>query len=110
MVIIEVEPRIVNAAGIIDSFGDETGTPQFYTIRDILMEHLGKNIYVSWNYGVFTFNIESDELDEGCDTSADSADFVKVIESICDFIPDDHYGGIYKGYQLQFEIVSVVEN
>lgn len=108
MVVIEVEPRIVNDnTGTADIFGDETGTPQFYIIRDILQEYLGKDIYVSWNYDVFTFNIESYDTDEGCDTSGD---FVEVIETICELFPETYDDGRYKGYQLQFEIISVVEN
>ncbi len=103
MLVIEVDPRIVDAFGTTDSFGDETGTPQFYTVRDVLKKYLGQDIYVSWNYGVFTFNIESDDTDEAYDASVD---FIEVIKSIREPFPE---GGFYNGYQLQFNIVRVVE-
>lgn len=106
MLVIEVEPRIVNALGTTDSFGDETGTPQFYTVQHVLKKYLGQDIYVSWNYGVFTFNIESDDTDEAYDASVD---FIEVIKSIREPFPDTNYGSLYKGYQLQFNIVRVVE-
>ena len=106
MVLIEVEPIIINALGIIDSFGDETGTPEFYTVKHVLEKYLGKDIYVSWNYEVFTFEVQSyeeEEMDEGYDASED---FIEVIESIHESFFDTHY---YNGHQLQFKIVRVVE-
>ena len=106
MLIIEVEPRIVDALGTTDSFGDETGTPQFYTVQHVLKKYLGQDIYVSWNYGVFTFNIESDDTDEAYDASVD---FIEVIKSIREPFPDTNYGSLYKGYQLQFNILNVTD-
>ena len=104
MVFIKVDASIVNAAGLEYPFGDETGTPQFYTVRDVLQKHLGKDIYVYYNYDDFTFEIvyDEDEMDDGVDISAD---FVEGIESIHELFPDTHYGGRYSGYKLQFKIV-----
>ena len=107
MVFIEVVASIVNANGITREFGDETGTPQFYTVKRVLEKYLGKDIFVSYNnYNDFTFEIVYDEdvTDQGCDISYD---FVEIIESIQWPFPDDHYGGRYKGYKLQFEIIYI---
>uniref|UniRef100_A0A6C0HH10 Uncharacterized protein n=1 Tax=viral metagenome TaxID=1070528 RepID=A0A6C0HH10_9ZZZZ len=106
MVFIKVYPSIVNAAGLEYPFGDETGTPQFYTVRDVLKKHLGKDIYVYYNYDDFTFEIVYDEdaTDQGCDISYD---FVEGIESICELFPNTHYGGRYNGFKLQFKIVHI---
>ncbi len=101
MLIIEVEPRIVDALGTTDSFGDETGTPQFYTVQDVLKKYMGQDIYVRWNYGVFTFNIESDDTDEAYDASVD---FIEVIKSIREPFPE---GGYYNGNKLYFNILNV---
>jgi len=109
MVFIKVDASIVNAAGITHEFGDETGTPQFYIVERVLEKHLGKDIYVYYNYDDFAFEIvyDEDETDQGCDISYD---FVEIIESIQWPLPDDYYGGRCKGYKLQFRIVHVVEN
>ena len=109
MVFIKVDASIVNAAGIMHEFADETGTPKFYTVRDVLEKYLGKDIFVYYNYNDFTFEIVYDEdaTDEGCDIAYD---FVEIIESIYESFPETHYGGRYKGYKLQFEIIQVVEN
>ena len=106
MVFIKVDASIVNADGITHEFGDETGTPQFYTVRDVLKKHLGKDVYVYYNYDDFTFEIVYDEdaTDQGCDISYD---FVEGIESIYESFPETHYGGRYNGYKLQFEIVHI---
>ena len=103
MLVIEVEPRIVNALGTTDSFGDETGTPQFYTVQHVLKKYLGQDIYVSWNYGVFTFDIESDDTDEGYDASVD---FIEVIKSIREPFPEGSY---YDSNKLYFNIVNVTD-
>ena len=107
MIAIEVGPVIINSAGKIYGFGSGPGTPSFNIVKDTLEKYLGKNITVNYNYNEFTFVIESDVEDEGCDTSGD---FKEVIESICEFIPDTYCGGRYNEYQLQFHILNVVEN
>ena len=107
MIAIEVGPVIINSAGKTYGFGSRPGTPSFNIVKDTLEEYLGKNITVNYNYAEFTFVIESDVEDEGCDTSGD---FKEVIESICEFMPDTYCGGLYKRYQLQFNIFNVVEN
>ena len=107
MIAIEVGPVMINRAGKTYGFGSGPGTLSFNIVKDILEEYLGKNITVNYNYNEFTFVIESDVEDEGCDTSGD---FKEVIESICEFMPDTYCGGRYNEYQLQFHILNVVEN
>jgi len=104
MVFIEVDASIVNADGLEYPFGDEPGTPQFYTVRDVLEKHLGKDIFVNYNYNDFTFEIVYDEdaTDQGCDISYD---FVEGIESIYESFPETHYGGRYSEYKLVFKII-----
>ncbi len=56
---IKVNPKLVNPKGDLDYFGEETGTPEFYIVSDILYKHLGKeNISVSWDYNDFTYKIK----------------------------------------------------
>ena len=104
MVFIKVNPNIVNADGLEHPFGDETGTPEFYTVARVLKKHLGTDIYVYYNYNDFSFEIvyDEDETDQGCDISYD---FVEVIKFIHESFPATHYAGRYNGWKLQFEIV-----
>ena len=107
MVFIEVDASIVNAAGITHEFGDEPGTPQFYTVKRVLGEYLGKDIYIYYNYDGFTFEIVYDEdaTDEGCSIAYD---FEEIVKSVQWPFPDGSYGGRYNGYKLQFEIIRFV--
>ena len=53
-------------------FGDETGTPGFYIVKDTLCKYLGEeNIWVSWDYNDFLFVIEDKFDDESYDNSYD---------------------------------------
>jgi len=42
---IKVNPKLVNPKGDLDSFGEETGTPEFYIVTDILYKHWVRKIY-----------------------------------------------------------------
>ena len=75
MISIKVNPFLVSASGNYDHFGEETGTPEFYMVLDILNKHLGEgNISVSWDYAEFFYKIEAIEDKE--------IDYIKIIESI----------------------------
>ena len=75
MISIKVNPFLVSASGNYDHFGEETGTPEFYMVSDILNKHLGEeNISVSWDYAEFFYKIEVMD-DKGID-------YIKIIESI----------------------------
>ena len=58
-------------------WGGETGTPEFYTVKDTLQAHLGKNVLLYNHNDNDTFVIE--DYDEGCDNSYD---YIEIIESI----------------------------
>lgn len=104
MVVIEVGPVMINRSGSTYGFCSAPGTPSFNLVKNILQKYLGKNINVNYNYNEFTFVIENDEEDEGCET--DTLDnFIKIIKSICEFIPDTYCDGRYTEYQLQFHIL-----
>jgi len=73
--VINVKPLLVNDKGYNEYFGDETGTPEFYMVLDILYKHLGKeNILVSWDYKEFFYKIEVIENKY--------SGYIKILESI----------------------------
>lgn len=89
-------------------FGEETGTPEFYHIVDVLKKYLGENIYVSWDYNDFYFIIENIERDEGYD---ETYDYITIIESI--YEPFEYDSGIfiqYKNDHIVFDIIDVIDN
>jgi len=102
---IKVYAFCVTPSGTCKNFGDETGTPEFYHVDDILKKYLGEeNIWVSWDYNNWNFIIEQFGLpDEGCDNTYD---YMQIIESIWE--PFDYGPGIFENYKndhLAFEIV-----
>lgn len=99
-------------------FGEETGTPEFYHIVDVLKKYLGENIFVSWDYNDFFFIIENIEIDfftmenierdEGYD---ETYDYITIIESI--YEPFEYDPGIfiqYKNDHIVFDIIDVIDN
>jgi hypothetical protein len=102
---IKVNAFHVKPNGTSNYFGDETGTPEFYHVDDILKKYLGEdNIWVSWDYNNWNFIIEQRGLpDEACDNTYD---YIKIIESIWE--PFLHPPGIFEDYKkdhLAFQIV-----
>ena len=97
---IKVNPKLVNPKGDLDYFGEETGTPEFYIVLDILYKHLGKeNISVSWDYNDFTYEIKV-EKDK-------NIDYIKIIESIDESM--SRFNMIYhENDHLIFEVVSTI--
>ena len=81
MTIIKITPIAINPydAEAENYFGDETGTPEFYTVKHILQKYLGENINVSWNYDDFTYEIEDLNEDEGYDNLQNYIDNIKNI-------------------------------
>jgi len=96
--IIKVNPTLVNANGNIDYFGEETGTPEFYIVSDILNKHLGKeNISVSWDYTEFLYKIKV--------LQDKRIDYIQIIESINE--PMSPFNIVYhENDHLNFKIVS----
>lgn len=102
---IKVYAFCIKPSGRCEYFGDETGTPHFYHVADILKKYLGEeNIWVSWDYDNWNFIIQQSGLpDEGCDNTYD---YMQIIESIWE--PFDYGPGIFGNYEndhLAFEIV-----
>jgi len=102
---IKVNAFNVKPNGTSNYFGDETGTPEFYHVDDILKKYLGEhNILVSWDYNNWNFIIEQRGLpDEDCDNTYD---YIKIIDSIWE--PFLYPPGIFEDYKndhLAFEIV-----
>ena len=60
-------------------WGGETGTPEFYTVKDTLQAYLGENVFIGYDEVNDTFIIE--DTDEGYDNSDD---YIEIIESIYD--------------------------
>ena len=53
---IKVNAFHVKPNGTFNYFGDETGTPEFYVVKDTLEKHLEEdNIWVSWDYNNWYF-------------------------------------------------------
>ena len=105
--IIKLNSFTVKPNGNVDLFDDETGTPDFYTVEDILKKYLGENnIWVSWDYQELCFVIsDSEERDEGCDNIYD---YIQIIESI--YEPFDFPPGIWEQHKndhLVFEIIMI---
>ena len=100
MTIITIMPIVINNDGKEYYYGDETGSIQYYVVKDILHEYLGEKIYVSWNYNDFTFEIRGhddfDNEDEGFDIIDD---YVRIIDTI--------YEQIFDKRHLRFEIYNV---
>ena len=84
-------------------FGDETGTPRFYIVKDTLCKYLGEeNIWVSWDYNDFLFVIEDKFEYESYDNSYD---YRKIIETICE--PFAPFNFVYlKEHYLKFHIIN----
>lgn len=99
---IRLNPFIVDANGHEEIFGDETGTTEFYMVKQTLTKYLGKHVYISWNYDNFMFEIEND--DESCDNTDDYIDIIETInESLSHFNTTEYLQKCH----LSFEIISV---
>jgi len=106
MTIIKVFPMLINRDDDEEEnyFGDETGTPRFYTVKRILQKYLGENMDVSWNYDDFTFEIEDLNEDEGCDNLDDK---IEIIQSINESLVPYNYIELEK-YSLMFIINDIL--
>ena len=94
---IKIHPLTVTPSGDYAHFGDETGTPEFYVVKETLQKFLGDHILVSWDYNEFFFILT--DLDEGCDNTND---YIQIIKAI-------HEPGIYNGHRnnhLVFRIIN----
>ena len=96
---IKVNPKLVNPKGDLDSFGEETGTPEFYIVTDILYKHLGQeNISVSWDYTEFIYKIKVEKNK--------NIDYIKIIKSINE--PMSRFNiRSHENDHLIFDVVSV---
>jgi hypothetical protein len=98
MTVIEVMVIMTDANGNEHTYwGNEPGTPEFYTIRDTLEAYLGDNILIYNHPTNDTFIIEN--TDEGCDNSYD---YLEILDSI--------YENAYSyecSKHLSFEILNV---
>lgn len=75
MLSIKVNPFLVYKNGKREHYGEETGTPEFYIVSDILYKHLGEdNILIFWDYTEFFYKIQV--------TGDKNIDYIKIIESI----------------------------
>jgi hypothetical protein len=78
MTIIEIMVIMIDADGKEHTYwGGETGTPEFYTVKDTLKAYLGDSIWIDHHLINDTFVIENN--DEGCDNTYD---YIEIIESI----------------------------
>lgn len=78
MTSIKLNSYTMDPNGDTQYFGDETGTPEFYVVSDVLKKYLGENnINISWDYNQFFFIITN--FDEGIDNTYD---YIQIIESI----------------------------
>ena len=98
MTIIEVMVIMYDINGKEHTYwGGETGTPEFYTVRDTLQAYLGEQVWLYHHPNNDTFVIKDD--DEGCDNSYD---YIEIIETIY----ENAYS--YEGRRyLSFEILDV---
>jgi hypothetical protein len=78
-------------------WGGETGTPEFYTVKDTLQAYLGKDVFIDYDDVNDTFVIE--DTDEGYDNSND---YIEIIESIY----DNAYVYEQRAH-ISFEIINV---
>jgi hypothetical protein len=105
MTIIKITPIAINPYNDEEEnyFGDETGTPIFYTMKHILQKYLGENINVSWNYDDFTYEIEDLNEDEGYDNLQNYIDNIQnIYESMEPFNYED-----LKNCHLMFMINNI---
>lgn len=95
---IKVNPKLVDPNGNVDYFGEETGTPEFYIVLDILNKYLGKeNILVSWDYTMWFYKIQVEE--------EKYIDYIQIIESINE--PMSPFKMVYhENDHLIFEVIS----
>ncbi len=101
---IKVMPMVILDNDSEEFYGDETGTPDFYKVWTTLHKYLGENIWVSWNYDDFTFEITDD--DEGCDSVYD---YIKLLQKICEPFEEDSYDYAEKNYRwLRFDIIQAI--
>ena len=78
MTVLEVMVIMTDADGNEHTYwGDETGTPKFYIIKDTLEAYLGDTVWIYNHPTNDTFIIENN--DEGCDNSYD---YIEIIETI----------------------------
>jgi hypothetical protein len=105
MTIIKVTPTAINPYDeeAENYFGDETGTPEFYIVKDILQKYLGENINVRWNYDDFTYEIEDLNEDEGYDNLQN---YIDNIKNIYEPMEQFNYEGLKQCY-LMFMINNI---
>jgi len=107
MTIIKVFPMLIDRVDDEDSeyFGDETGTPKFYTVKNILQKHLGENMNVSFNYDDFTFEITDLVEDEGYDNIDD---YIEIIKDIDESLKPYNLSNQLNKYYLTFIINAIL--
>jgi len=100
MTLITVIALAVNMNSDEEYFGDETGTPEYYMVKDTLHKYLGEdNVYIGWDYDNFIYTIEN--IDEGCDNTCD---YTEIINNIYEpFAPFNFKS--YKKHHLAFQIL-----
>ena len=108
MTIIKVFPMLINPADdeAENYFGDDTGTPRYYTVISILQKYLGEHMTVSLNDDDLTFEIEDLKEDEGCDNLDD---YIEIIENIRESLVPYNYAELENQY-LMFIINDIVHS
>jgi hypothetical protein len=106
MTLIEVVAIMVDADGNDeDTFGGETGTPQYYQVKYTLQEHLGENNELLFYNNDLrdTFIIETKEGENKNRINQ----YIDIIQNIYQAFANGFNQDIYQDRHLRFEIINV---